>query len=107
MGWVVNATPRQLYLRERPGTYCIGGWVGQRAGLYRCGKSRPDRDSIPDSPARSKSLYRLSYLGPKRQYFSNTKEELKMHNRDVVFGLCFRYRNYKQVCSLLQSGLEA
>jgi hypothetical protein len=32
-GWVVNATPRPLYLRERPGTHCIGGWVGPRAGL--------------------------------------------------------------------------
>ena len=26
------------------------------------GKSRPHRDSIPDRPARSQSLYRLSYL---------------------------------------------
>jgi hypothetical protein len=41
MGWVVNATPRLLYLRERPGTHCIGGWVGPRAGLDGCGKSRP------------------------------------------------------------------
>ena len=31
----------------RPGTHCIGGWVGLRAGLDRCGKSRPHRDSIP------------------------------------------------------------
>jgi len=27
--------------RERPGIYCIGGRVGPRAGLDRCGKSRP------------------------------------------------------------------
>ena len=27
MGWVVNATPRPLYPRERPDTQCIGGWV--------------------------------------------------------------------------------
>jgi hypothetical protein len=27
MGWVLNATPRQLFSRERPGTHCIGGWV--------------------------------------------------------------------------------
>jgi len=33
MGWVVNATPRPLYPRERPGTLCMGGWVGSRAGL--------------------------------------------------------------------------
>jgi hypothetical protein len=33
--------------RERPGTHCTGGWVGPRVGLYRCGKSRRLRDSIP------------------------------------------------------------
>ena len=26
---------------KRPGTNCIGGWVGPRAGLDGCGKSRP------------------------------------------------------------------
>ena len=41
MGWVVNATPRPLYPRERPGTHCIGGWVDPSAGLDECGKSRP------------------------------------------------------------------
>ena len=41
MGWVVNATLLPLYPRERPGTHCIGGWVGPRAGLDGCGKSRP------------------------------------------------------------------
>jgi hypothetical protein len=47
MGWVVNATPWTIYLRERPGTHCVRGWVGSRAGLGGCGKSRPPRDSIP------------------------------------------------------------
>ena len=41
MGWVVNATPRPLYPRESPGTRCIGGWLGLRAGLEGCGKYRP------------------------------------------------------------------
>jgi hypothetical protein len=40
MGWVVNVTPRPLYPQERPGTHCIGCWVGLRAGLDWCGKSR-------------------------------------------------------------------
>jgi hypothetical protein len=40
MGWVVNATPRPLYSRETPSTHCMGGWVGSRAGLERCVKSR-------------------------------------------------------------------
>ena len=48
MGWVVNATTLPLYPRERPGTHCIGGWVGVRAGLDGCGKSRPQRGSIPE-----------------------------------------------------------
>ena len=30
-----------VYPREKPGTHCTGGWVGPRAGLDRCGKSRP------------------------------------------------------------------
>jgi len=40
MGWVVNATSRPLYTRERPGTHCRGCWVGLRTGLDGCGKSR-------------------------------------------------------------------
>jgi hypothetical protein len=41
MGWVLNATSRPLYTRERPDTHCIECWVGPRAGLDGCGKSRP------------------------------------------------------------------
>jgi hypothetical protein len=41
---VVSTTPRPLYHRERPGTHCTGGWVGPRAGLDVCEKSRPHRD---------------------------------------------------------------
>ena len=38
---------------------------GPRAGLDRCGKSRhPTGIRFPDRPARSQSLYRLSYPGP-------------------------------------------
>jgi hypothetical protein len=48
-GWVVSTTPRPLYPREKPGTHCTGGWVGPRAGLYVCEKSRP----IPGSDSRT------------------------------------------------------
>jgi len=37
--------------RERPVTYCVGGWVGLVAGLDGCGKSRVHRDSIPTTPS--------------------------------------------------------
>jgi hypothetical protein len=39
--------PASLLPGKRPGTYCIGGWVGPRAGLDGFGKSRPHRVSIP------------------------------------------------------------
>jgi hypothetical protein len=52
--WVVSATPRPLYPRERPGTHCIGGWVGPRAGLNWCGKSHFYRNSIPGPPQLSR-----------------------------------------------------
>ena len=67
MGWVINATPRPLYPRERPGTHCVGGWVGPRAGLGRCGKSRPHHVSVARPSNRSESLYLLRYPG--RLYF--------------------------------------
>ena len=61
---MVSSTPRPHFTpRERPGTHFTGGWVGPRAGLD-VRKSRPQRDSIRDRPARSQSLYRLSYRAP-------------------------------------------
>ena len=57
--WQQHA-PAVLYSRERPSTHCIGGCVGPRAGLDG-GKSRPIGIRSPNCPARSQSLYRLSY----------------------------------------------
>ena len=58
---MVNGTHRPLYSRERPGTHRMGGWVGPRAGLDGCRKSRPPPGfRSPDHPAHSESLYRLS-----------------------------------------------
>jgi hypothetical protein len=67
MGWVVSATPRPFYPRERPGTRRVGGWVGPRAVLDGCGKSRPHREWIrgPPSPQRvtiPTELTRLSHI---------------------------------------------
>jgi hypothetical protein len=86
---VVSITPRPFYPQKRPGTHYTGGWVGPRAGMDVCEKSRPHRDFFKnkspfiilnyykcydntytlcsawirslDRPARSQSLYRLSY----------------------------------------------
>jgi hypothetical protein len=44
--------PAALPPGKKPGTHFTGGWVGPRAGVDRCGNSRPHRDSItgPSSP---------------------------------------------------------
>jgi hypothetical protein len=57
--------PAALLPGKWPGTHCIGSWVGTRAGLDGCGKSRPIGIRSPDRPARSESLYRLNYHGPR------------------------------------------
>ena len=49
----------------KTGTHCIGGRMDPRASLDGCGKSRPPTGiRSPGRPARSESLYRLSYRGP-------------------------------------------
>jgi hypothetical protein len=54
--------PSALPPGKRHGTHCVGDWVGARHGLDGCGKSRPHTGiRSPDRPARSGSLYRLSY----------------------------------------------
>jgi hypothetical protein len=61
--------PAALPPGKRPGTHCTGGWVGRRAGLDGCGKSRPPTGiRSPDRPARSESLYRLLYPGSHKYY---------------------------------------
>jgi len=60
-GWVVSSTPRPHF---NPGKDPVpilqeAGWT--QGLVWTGGKSRPHRDSIPDSPASSQSLYRLSY----------------------------------------------
>jgi hypothetical protein len=39
--------PAALPPGKRTGTHFIGGWVGSRADLDVCEKSRPYRDSVP------------------------------------------------------------
>jgi len=82
-GWVVSSTPRQHFT---PGKYPVpivqeAGWA--RGPVWTGGKSRPHRDSIPDRPACSQSLYRLSY----RAHTSGKYLRLKYIN--VSMSLCY------------------
>jgi hypothetical protein len=64
MGWVVNATARPLYPRERPSTHYTGDWVGPRPVWTGTKNLASTGIRSPDRPARSESPYRLSYAGP-------------------------------------------
>ena len=59
--WVVSSTPRPYFTSGKDPVPILqeAGWAP--GPVWTGGNSRPHRDSIPDRPARSQSLYRLSY----------------------------------------------
>ena len=60
-GWVVSSAPRPHFTPGKDPVPILqeAGWAPWP--VWTGGKSRPHRDSIPDRPARSQSIYRLSY----------------------------------------------
>ena len=58
---------------KRPGTHCVGSWVGSKAGLDGCGKSLHHRDSIPgpSSPLRVAIPTELLYYTKLINNYSN------------------------------------
>ena len=60
-GWVVSSTPRPYFTSGKDLVPILreAGWAPEPVWMGR--KSHPHGDSIPDHPARSQSLYRLSY----------------------------------------------
>ena len=61
-GWVVSSTPRTYFTLGKEPVPILQEAVWALGSVCTGGKSSPHRDSIPDRPARSQSLYRLSYL---------------------------------------------
>ena len=53
-----------LFPGKRRGTHCIGGWEDHSAGLEGAENLATTGIRSPHCPARSESLYRLSYTGP-------------------------------------------
>ena len=60
-GWVVSSTPRPLFTsgEDQVPNLQEAGWAP--GPVWTDGKFHPHRDSISDRPARSQSLYQLSY----------------------------------------------
>jgi hypothetical protein len=75
-GWVVSSTPRPQFIPGKDPVPILqeAGWAP--GPVWTGGKSRPHRDSIPERPSRSQSLYRLSY----RAHWNNVT---KVNFRDV------------------------
>ena len=85
---MVSSTPRPHFTPGKDPVPILqeAGWAS--GPVWTCGKSRPHRDSIPDCPARSQSLYRLSY--PAHNVCCRcTLYYVKVHLADVAV-LCLR-----------------
>ena len=76
-GWVVSSTPRPHFTpwKEPVPILQEAGWAP--GPVWTGGKSRPHRDSIPDRPARSQSLYRLSYPTYNIWNYTTIKQSIK------------------------------
>ena len=70
-GWAVSSTPRPHFTPGKDPVSILqeAGWA---PGPVWTGGSRPHRGSIPDRPAHSQSLYRLSYPAHKRMEVHTT-----------------------------------
>ena len=72
-------------LGERPSTHCTGGWVGPRAGWIGAENLAPTGIRSPDRPARSQSLYRLSYLAQLSNVMQVLKHESAFMDLNFMF----------------------
>jgi hypothetical protein len=102
MGWVVSVTPRPRFTPF--GTHWIRGWVGPRAAGARRKILCSCRGLNPDRPARSQTLYWLSYRG------SETCFNVTVNYKDLFnILLHFQSKLYEQFsrrwkCGLLSFG---
>ena len=78
-GWVVSSTPRPHFTAGKDPVHIVleAGWAP--GPVWTGGNSRPHRDSIPDSPARSQSLYRLSYPAHNNNNNNNNVKSNQMY----------------------------
>jgi len=103
-GWVVSSTPRPHFTPGKDPVPIVqeAGWAP--GPVLIGGKSRPHGDSIPYCPARSQSIYRLSY----RAHLGSpsilpwvcelkTADVWKRHNRDW-WGIMQKYWTPEWTC---------
>jgi hypothetical protein len=93
-GCVVSITPRPLYPKRDPVLIVQeDGWASGLA--WTCAKNLfPTGIRSPDRSARSQSLYRLSYPGPK-QYWYKRRFPVQLPVRVGFFGISSPYRLHR------------
>ena len=101
-GWMIKATSRPLYPQEWPGTHCIEGWVGPRAGLDGWGKSRLPPEFDPRTAqlivSRCTVWAILNHKLLKLHIFMKTQI-------GCVFLLCYNIVNKNhQICKIIWQG---
>jgi len=80
-GWVVSSTPRPHFTPGKDPVPILeeAGWAP--GSVWTGGKSRPHQVSIPDRPARSQSLYRLSYRAHTQHMIKSKRRKLHLKTR--------------------------
>jgi len=86
VGGQCHAQP--LYPQERPGTHCIGGWMGPRASLDRRGKSYPHRDSIPRPSSPWRVTIPTELTRPTCAIIHSMQTEIKLSSHTSFCGGC-------------------
>ena len=88
-GWMVSSTPRPHFTPGKDPVPILheAGWAP--GPVWTGEKSRPHRDSIPDHPARSQSLYRLSYPPPPHTHTNTHTHTHKTNCVETVYELPF------------------
>ena len=92
---MVSSTPQPHFTPRKDPVPILQGAGWPPGTVWTGRKSRPQRDSIPDHPARSQSLYRLSYPAHTQVTdYSNDYSEVHclLHNSNVGIVLSSKVR---------------
>ena len=96
-GWMVSGTPRPHFTPGKDPVPILqeAGWAP--GPVWTGGKFRPHRDWIPDRPARSQSLYRLSYLAFQDIYAIQMLHALEFSKDHVDYIFATTFANFISV----------
>ena len=88
---MVSSTPRPHFTPGKDPVPIVqeAGWAP--GPVWTDGKSRPHRDSIPDRPARSQLLYRLSYRAHTYETRTNKMYTFYIHDLIILSSTCFEH----------------